>query len=405
MSLRCDRLQFAIFRILFGMYLTWHFILLIPYSTELFSHEGIFPDANVNLTFKIFPSIFWLVDSPLMTKIVVFAGVSFSIFFTLGIKRKISAVLIWYILACLFNRNILISNPSLPYVGLTLLLSTFIPFEGYSLFNKKEVTEWYFPKIIFEIAWYALAIGYTFSGLIKLSSPSWVDGTAIYHLTTNPLARPSFLRDLFLDFPAIFFKLMTWFSLIGEILFLPLSIFYRTRIIAWNWMFIMHLGILSMVSFADLTFGMLIAHLFVFDARWLKPKVQGLKILFFDGTCGFCNYSVNLISQLDNDKLIYFAPLQGKTAKDKLPAKLIDQNNLSSVVYYKESKLFTHSQAIRELLNDIGGVSRFFSWIIYLFPKTFADYIYRIIAKYRYLIIKNPICNIPTADERKKLLE
>lgn len=32
----------------------------------------------------------------------------------------------------------------------------------------------------------------------------------------------------------------------------------------------MHLGILFVVDFADLTFGMLMIHLFTFDPDWLK---------------------------------------------------------------------------------------------------------------------------------------
>jgi len=39
---------------------------------------------------------------------------------------------------------------------------------------------------------------------------------------------------------------------------------------SWCWMVAMHLGILFVVDFADLTFGMLMIHLFTFDPDWLK---------------------------------------------------------------------------------------------------------------------------------------
>ncbi len=36
----------------------------------------------------------------------------------------------------------------------------------------------------------------------------------------------------------------------------------------------MHLGILSVVSFADLTAGMLMAHAFVFDPGWVGERLK-----------------------------------------------------------------------------------------------------------------------------------
>ena len=41
-----------------------------------------------------------------------------------------------------------------------------------------------------------MAVGYTFSGVTKLPSPSWRDGTALARILDNPLARPGPLRDL-----------------------------------------------------------------------------------------------------------------------------------------------------------------------------------------------------------------
>lgn len=404
MSMITSRFQFAFFRIIFGVYLIWHFILLIPFSAELFSSEGILGDPKLNLTYGIFPSPFWISDSSYTAIFMTSIGALLSISFTLGYKRKISAFIIWYILASLFNRNMLISNPSLPYVGLALLLTLFIPSEGYSV-SKNEAEDWKFPRAIYWTAWIALAVGYTFSGIVKLDSPSWADGTAIYHLVTNPLARPSILRDLSLNFPIEFFKVFTWISLAGEILFLPLSFSRKTRFLAWLVMFMMHLGILSMVAFADLTFGMLIFHLFVFDAGWLPARKGGLKVLFFDGSCGFCNASVQTFSELDQEQVISFAPLQGQTAESTVAPELRNSENLSSVVYLREdNKVYTKSSAIIKLLNDVGGVARIISWVLFVIPGFIRDYFYDQIAKYRYLILKNPVCKIPTADQRKRIL-
>jgi hypothetical protein len=179
-------------------------------------------------------------------------------------------VLLWYGWACLFNRNVLISNPSIAYVGLLLLLTTLVPArEPLRVIGGKNTSdEFYVPAAAYWAAWVLMAAGYTFSGIVKLASPSWVDGTAFWHVVQNPLARDGWLRDLVLDLPMWTLQLLTWKALALEILFLPLALLRWTRPLIWLAMVGMQIGILALVSFADLSAGMLMVHLFTFDARW-----------------------------------------------------------------------------------------------------------------------------------------
>jgi hypothetical protein len=89
----------------------------------------------------------------------------------------------------------------------------------------------------------------------------------------NPLARPGLIRDAFLALPDRAIAMLTWSVLVAEITFLPLSCFRRGRLIAWSAMMGMHLGIVLMVDFADLSFGMVMLHLFTFDPDWI-PNSQ-----------------------------------------------------------------------------------------------------------------------------------
>src|SRR5215468_6604128 len=43
------------------------------------------------------------------------------------IYHRTAALLLWYLSACLFGRNPLISNPALPFIGWLLLLHTLLP--------------------------------------------------------------------------------------------------------------------------------------------------------------------------------------------------------------------------------------------------------------------------------------
>jgi hypothetical protein len=261
--------QFAWFRIIFGTYLAIHFAQLVPWGQELFSAEGVLPSAALNPTHGILPNVLAWSDSPAFVTTFLLALVGLSVLFALGVARHAAALLLWYGWACLFNRNVLISNPSIAYVGLLLLLTTLVPGREALRLGRKTATDaFYVPAAVYWTAWLLMAAGYTFSGIVKLASPSWVDGTALWHVVQNPLARDGLLRNLVLLMPAWGFQLLTWKALALEILFLPLALWRWTRPVVWLAMVMMHIGILGLVSFADLSAGMLMVHVFTLDSRW-----------------------------------------------------------------------------------------------------------------------------------------
>ena len=261
--------QFGVFRIAFGIYLTLHFVALLPYSAELFSRAGMLGDARLNFTYGLLPNPLEHWDSPTSATGFVAALAVLSFSFTIGFCRRFAGVIVWFGWACLFNRNNLIINPSLPYVGMLLLLSVLVPAgEAFSATRAKN-DRWAFPAGAYWTAWALLAVGYAFSGWTKLQSPSWIDGTALAHVLNNPLARAGFPRDTLLLFPGAL-QLLTWATLALELLFLPLSFYRTTRLLAWSTMCSLHIGILLLVDFADLSVGMLMVHLFTFDAGWVR---------------------------------------------------------------------------------------------------------------------------------------
>ena len=186
--------HFSFFRILFGAYLCIHLAMLIPYASEIWSSDGILPEASFNLTNGVFPNILNYFDSPLQVTLFVCILTICSIFITIGYKRALFAFILWYGWVCLFDRNNLISNPGIPFVGWLLLCCSLIP-SGEGLSVSKVKKDWKLPKILFIGAWVIMAVSYTLSGIDKFNSPSWFDGTAILHLLNNPRARDWFIRD------------------------------------------------------------------------------------------------------------------------------------------------------------------------------------------------------------------
>jgi len=396
--------QFSFFRIILGVYLSIHFAMLLPYAAEVWSNTGLLPSAHLNLTHGVFPNILSVYDSPFAVQAFVALLFMASILFAFGIQRPIVAAVLWYGWVCLFDRNNFISNPGIPFIGWILLSCIVIPKgEPLALFSETK-EDWKFPTILFVGAWIIMAVGYTISGFDKFSSPSWRDGTAIIHLLNNPLSRDSFLRPLFLALPPALLHLKTWGILFLEISFLPLALWSKTRKWIWLAMIAMHLGILVIVDFADLTCGMLMIHLYTFDSTWLKPKRtnQSQHIVLFDGVCGLCNTFIDFLLKEDREDVLHYAPLQGETAKQFV--ENIDPSNLQTVVFCSEGKTYIKSDAVIEIFQSMGGIWRL-AIIFKVIPKSLRDTAYAYVAKNRLKWFgQKETCRMPTPKERGKLL-
>ena len=412
--------QFALFRIGFGSYLIIHFVHLVPYGEELFGRSGVVGDPSLNPLYGIFPNpLVWFDTQTFVTSYLVMAIV-LSVLFTFGVLRRTTACLLWFIWASLFNRNNLISNPGIPYVGLILIFTALLPC-GDRLSLRHIVVgkastrdnEWHYPAFIYWTAWFLLAVGYSFSGLVKLGSPSWVNGEAIRLLLDNPLARPGVIRDLFLNLPVIILSMMTWVTLALEIIFLPMSFYRRTRFWIWLLLIGMHIGITLLVDFADLTLGMLMIHWFTLDPEWFRSprKLKGKKnIVFFDGVCVMCNSTVKFLIEEDFNKMLFYAPLQGETFKEINDSR-IQKSSLRSIVFVEafgeqNYRIYTKSAAAIRILYCIGGFWKLMGWALFLIPKPLRDTGYTLVADHRYKWFGqyDTVCKIPDQSERQRIL-
>jgi len=245
--------KLAYFRSSFGLFLMWHFEGLVVYGEELFGKEMPY-DPSLGPTHRIFPGPFEYVAPPAFLVGLCLISVSF----TLGICERLSALLLWYGWAALLNRNVYINNPGVAYVGWLLLVFALVPP------NNRQLKE----NMLY-LAWFLMALGYTVSGLHKLQSPSWVDGSALRHILDSPLGRNNIVTTAILSAPDVILRFATWGSLALEILFLPLGLFKHTRKFFWVAYMFFHLGILATVNFADLTVTVLMIHLFTFDSTWI----------------------------------------------------------------------------------------------------------------------------------------
>ena len=124
------------------------------------------------------------------------------------------------------------------------------------------------------------------------------------------------------------------------------------------------------------------------------------RVIIFDGICGFCNKSIDTLIWLDTHKIFLYTSLQGEFVKT-----LDLEPDIDSIIFYEDGTLYYKSTAILKILKSLGGL-----WIItsvfYLIPRVVRDFIYDIIAKYRYRIFgKIESCRMPKKEEQDQFID
>jgi predicted DCC family thiol-disulfide oxidoreductase YuxK len=106
-------------------------------------------------------------------------------------------------------------------------------------------------------------------------------------------------------------------------------------------------------------------------------------VLLFDGECNLCNSSVQWVLKRDAAGLFHFAALQSEVGRALLDRHGLSNQSFDSVVLVDETRAYTHSDAVFELLRRLGGL-----WAVFaafrVIPKPFRDGVYNIIARNRY---------------------
>jgi predicted DCC family thiol-disulfide oxidoreductase YuxK len=131
-------------------------------------------------------------------------------------------------------------------------------------------------------------------------------------------------------------------------------------------------------------------------------------LVLYDGTCGFCNRTVQWILDADRVGRFHFAPLQGATAaaiRDRHPGLPTD---LDSVLYVDRSsgdeRVFVRSDAAFRIAERLGALPSWLGWTSHL-PRWLTDLVYRAVARSRHRLSRALApCPLPPPTARARFL-
>jgi len=125
-------------------------------------------------------------------------------------------------------------------------------------------------------------------------------------------------------------------------------------------------------------------------------------IVLYDGSCGFCNRSVQFILKNETSNEIHFAAIESETAKTLFNSLKIASPDLNTFYFYTNGQLYERSRAALEVSKFLKRPYRFiqlFGWI----PKFMRDAVYRLIAKNRHRLAKE-YCYLPLKEQKMRFL-
>ncbi|HIP31815.1 MAG TPA: DUF393 domain-containing protein [Crocinitomicaceae bacterium] len=130
--------------------------------------------------------------------------------------------------------------------------------------------------------------------------------------------------------------------------------------------------------------------------------VTEVKIVFYDGECGFCNRSVAFVLKNDKSESILFASIQSEFSQNLFNEKKWQEPDLSTFYFLENEQLFAKSTAAIKLSKHFSFPQ---SWLkgMVVVPRFIRDFVYDNVAKRRHRISKG-YCFVPSDEQRVRFI-
>jgi predicted DCC family thiol-disulfide oxidoreductase YuxK len=139
------------------------------------------------------------------------------------------------------------------------------------------------------------------------------------------------------------------------------------------------------------------------DAPAAAAGAEG-PIVLYDGVCGLCDRSVQLILRNDRRGRFRFAALQSQAGRALLQKFGLPPEALDSVVLVEDGRAWRKSRAALRIAKRMDAPWPLL-WPLIIVPRPVADFVYGLIAKNRYRIFgKLDACMIPPPEVRARFL-
>jgi len=127
-------------------------------------------------------------------------------------------------------------------------------------------------------------------------------------------------------------------------------------------------------------------------------------LVLYDGTCIFCNSTVQYIIDHDPDGYHLFSPLDSSLGMEVMDSFSSVPSDIDSIVLIDHSGPSIYSTAVLKIFKRL-KIFGILSIIVLAIPAAIRDYFYRVFAKRRHAFFgKKDACIIPSQEIRKRFI-
>lgn len=130
-------------------------------------------------------------------------------------------------------------------------------------------------------------------------------------------------------------------------------------------------------------------------------------LVLFDGDCPLCRRSVRFALARDPDGIRFrFAPLGGRTARERLSPEARAELPDSLVVLASDGRLLARSDAALRVMTRCGGAWAAFARPLVLVPRPLRDTLYDAVARRRHRLARrrDVACPLPSPGDSPRFL-
>jgi predicted DCC family thiol-disulfide oxidoreductase YuxK len=127
-------------------------------------------------------------------------------------------------------------------------------------------------------------------------------------------------------------------------------------------------------------------------------------IVLYDGVCGFCNQSVQLILRNDRRGRFRFAALQSEVGQALLRRHGLPADDLDTFVLVEDGRAYLRSTGALRVARGMGGAWRLL-YALSIVPRPLRDFAYDLFARNRYRMFgRLDACMLPPPEVRSRFL-
>ena len=127
-------------------------------------------------------------------------------------------------------------------------------------------------------------------------------------------------------------------------------------------------------------------------------------LILFDGVCNFCNSAVQMVIEIDRQKIFKFAAIQSELGQQLYRQHGLDPIDIQTLMLVDGERVLTKSDAVLEVLARLDGGWQLLAGFRAM-PQPLRDWAYSEFARQRFVLFgRRDACMVPTPELQERFI-